>query len=209
MFSNDSANRRGIPAACHQPAQKCADGVITGAINAHHPQLSCLTWAFFVCLKKGKESTKVHFTHQPGESTNSRALKCGPVSIHPKRSLFSKLSIYFKVVILQKHIKSSNTIHLAFLHVSTVFWIVSRSNLIFVSNLPGNWWLFAYNIAISKKKRHLQMSRILHRKLRQKKSTKQFVRLSGSYSLEVHPNGQPVTLPTLTGLRDAHAQTAF
>lgn len=44
---------------------------------------------------------------------------------------------------------------------------------------------------------------------RVKKPTKHFVRLSGSYSLEVHPNGQPVALPTLTGLRDAHAQTVF
>lgn len=43
----------------------------------------------------------------------------------------------------------------------------------------------------------------------EKKPAKHFVRLSGSYSLEVHPNGQPVALPTLTGLRDAHAQTAF
>ena len=41
------------------------------------------------------------------------------------------------------------------------------------------------------------------------KPSKHFARLSGSYSLEAHPNGQPVALPTLTGLRDAHAQTAF
>lgn len=54
MFSNDSAKRQGIPAACHRPAQKCADGVITGAINAHHPQLFCPTCAFFCLSGKGE-----------------------------------------------------------------------------------------------------------------------------------------------------------
>lgn len=52
MFSNDSAKRRGIPTACHQPAQKCADGVITGAVNAHHPQFSCPTWAFLFAWER-------------------------------------------------------------------------------------------------------------------------------------------------------------
>lgn len=46
-------------------------------------------------------------------------------------------------------------------------------------------------------------------KNRRGKPAKHFVRLSGSYSLDARPNGQPVALPTLMSLRDAHAQTAL
>lgn len=83
MFSNDSAKRQGIPAACHQPAQKCADGVITGAINAHHPQLSCPTCAFlFVWEGRGEHrlSTLSRPT-QPTESRNTKALICAAVPL--------------------------------------------------------------------------------------------------------------------------------
>ena len=60
MFSNDSAKRRGIPAACHRPAQKCADGVITGAINAHHPQISCPTCAFLFVWGGRGDTERAH-----------------------------------------------------------------------------------------------------------------------------------------------------
>lgn len=54
-----------------------------------------------------------------------------------------------------------------------------------------------------------QTSRSVCQKLQRKSQLSTFMRLSGSYSFEVHPNGQPVTLPTQPGFRDAHAQTAL
>lgn len=91
MFSNDSAKRQGIPAACHRPAQKCADGVITGAINAHHPQLFCPTCAFFCLSGKGEGGCRMStLFNQPTESRNAKALICAAVSSHPLKVGFFK-----------------------------------------------------------------------------------------------------------------------
>lgn len=69
MFSNDSAKRQGIPAACHQPAQKCADGVITGVINAHHPQLSCPTWCIFLFVWERRGEHRISTLFRPTQLT--------------------------------------------------------------------------------------------------------------------------------------------